>query len=297
MSWVDEIVKRVMMEGITDVSDILKADIVREVIYKRVEDMLVGTKVIPERQVKTPDLWLEFPSKIEVQGPLAPEASATADTITWTKIAFTMAEKYEGRFIITDVALARQQGQEQYRAGVRRLAESMARAEDKEILSAIDAAVGATVSCSATWDSADADPVSDIANAVNEVLKAEDLTIDDIKNIALILPVRAYTELMKLTEISGIKTSLLDWLQGTYGLKILPTKQLDKYGYAIVPGEDTGRHYVWKPDGIKLVEEDRIPGVGVQYVVRRFFKTFIIPDDPSKGNTTRRIVKINGIFA
>jgi len=268
----------------------------RKVVYKRAEDMLVGIKIIPIVETDFPFRRFMFPSKIDVSGPMSWGAAAPMETITWTKLEIEMPDKYEGRFLIDDIAEEIQMAQEQFRSGVRRLAESMSRVEDKEILDAIDAAKGAEITITTAWNKANADPISDMANAISKILEAPDITTADLKNIRFVIPHTAWTELIKLTEINGIRTSRLDWFQDTYGVQFLPTNRLEKDGYAVVAGADTGRHYVFRPRRIPLVEEVRVPGRGRAYVVRRAFTTVIIPDE-APGTTTKRICKLTGVIA
>jgi len=292
----DEIVHKMKLQTTTE-SDVLRVEVLREIIYKKAEKMLVFGKVIPTVNMPQPDIRFEYPSTISVVGPIAPEAKAPTDVITWTKVDVSLYDKYEGRFVITDMAKAVEwKRQEQFRRGVQRLAEDMAQKEDAEIAAAVDAAAGDTVAVSTAWNASGADPAADMASAIKKILAAPDITIDDMKNIYFILPVDAYAEIMKLTEINNIRTSLLQWMNQTYGVKFLPTKTLTDTGYAIIGGQDTGRHYVWKPPDIPLVEQGREEGVGDFYVVRRFFKTYIIPDDASV-TTTKRICKLTGLIA
>jgi len=296
MSWIDEIVNRLKLQGITTITEVLPREIVREVVYKRVEDMLVGTKVIPIVETDFPFRRFMFPSRIDVSGPMSWGAAAPMETITWTKLEIEMPDKYEGRFLIDDIAEEIQMAQEQFRSGVRRLAESMSRVEDKEILDAIDAAKGNEITVATAWNQAGADPVSDMADAIKKILEAPDITTADLRSIRFVIPHEAWTELIKLTEINGIRTSRLNWFQDTYGVQFLPTNRLEKDGYAVVAGADTGRHYVFRPRRIPLVEEVRVPGRGRAYVVRRAFTTVIIPDE-APGTTTKRICKLTGIIA
>jgi len=296
MGWLQDVVNRLKLQVATE-EDIRRADVIREIIYRRVEEMLVWGQLIPTVNMDRPMLRLEFPSKIEVEGPLSPYAVAKTDVIEWSKVEFEFLEKYEGRFIVTDVAEALEyEAQVQYRTGVRRLAESMQKKEDAEIQSAVDAAVKTTLSAAAAWNVSGADPAGDMVKCIRELLKVETATLDDIKNINFVMPVNCYSEIMKLQEIKNIRTSLLDWMQATYGVKFFPTKTLTTTMYALFAGPDTGRHYVWRPPRVPLAEERRIHGVGREYIIRRFFKTYIIPDDATTTKTSR-IVKMTGVWS
>jgi len=293
---VDEIIRRIKLQGVTVESEIIKADVIREIIYKRVEEMLVWGKVIPIINLARPDVRFEYPSKIEVEGPLAPQAESSADVITWGRVDFSIHDKYEGRFIIDDMALARQLRNEQYRAGVRRLTESMQKKEDAEMQSAVDAGAGNTIAATAAWNATGADPAKDMIAAIRKVLKAEDATIDDMARVSFVMPVECYCEIMKLQDIANIRTSLLQWMTDTYKVKFYPTKTLDTTMFCLIAGSDTARHYVFRPPNVPLVEEGRIKGVGVEYVVRRFFKTWVVPDSAAV-TTSKRICKVTGVWS
>jgi len=281
---------------ITTVDEIRKLDVLREVIYRRVEEMLVWNKVVPTINTNRLDIRFEFPSKIEVEGPIAPEAVAAATAVTWSEINLSMENKYEGRFVITDVARARGYYQDQYRAGVDRLALSMAKREDAEIQAAIDAGVGTTIAATAAWNVSGADPAADMIKAIRAILTAEDVTMDDMAAIGFVMPVNCYSEIMKLQEIKNIRTSLMEWMRDTYGVKFYPTKTLTNTMYALIGNDMTARHYVFRIPNIPLVEEKRLEGVGDEYIVRRFFKTWVVPDS-AKVTTTKRICKITGVWS
>ena len=100
--WIDEIVEKLRLEGVTTTSEMLVPAVVREVVYRAVEKMLVGTKLLPTREVDFPFRKLAFPSSIDVAGPMAWQATAPADVITWTELEVSFDGKYEARFIIDD---------------------------------------------------------------------------------------------------------------------------------------------------------------------------------------------------
>ena len=68
--------------------------------------------------------------------------------------------------------------------------------------------------------------------------------------------------------------------------------------YLIVSNMRTGEHGFYDGPAVDLVEEHRVPGVGMEWIIDKYFKSYIVPDDEeTPGTTTRRICKIANVAA
>jgi len=280
--------------------DVIKADIIRRVIYRKADFIAQGTKLVGVEEFNVLDVKWQFPSYMEIAYPVAEGARAPREKITWTDFAMSL-EKAEGSFWITDEAVIRGMEGVQYRTGVRRLAEAFALKKDDNIVGTLLAGKGNDVACAATWDVATVAQITgDIQEAIEIIVGAEGVTHEDISRIALVLPIAAWTPLLKLQEIENIRMSLGDWLTRTYGMTLHPTKNKElkdgRYGLALIKGPDTAIHGVLRPPaGIPLTEIKRIPAVGKEHIVRQFFATKVVPDSADV-KTSTRIVRFTGIL-
>jgi len=277
----------------------IKREVVRQVIYKAADFISVGVKVVGVQEFDNLDVKWSFPSEMEVEYPVAEGASASLSSITWTDFTMTM-QKAEGRFLVTDEAQIRGVDKVQYQTGVRRLAEALAKAKDENIIATLKAGAGSSAAASAAWSSATAAQItSDIQAGLDSILSAKGVTDADIKNIALIVPIKAWTPLLKIQEIENIRQSLFDWLTRSYGFTIYPSKStnLGNDALMLLKGPDTAIHGVLRPTaGIPLVETKRHEGIGVEYIVRQYFATKVVPEE-SGSTTSKRIYKITGVVS
>jgi len=276
---------------------VIKADILREVIWKRADILAVGVKVAGVREFDRLDIKFSFPSELPGEYPVPEHGSADLSALEWTDFGLSL-RKCEIRFLITDEAVMRGLDQQQYQSCVRRASERLAILKDQNILDKIMAGAGKTVTAVAAWDTATAEPATDVVKAIGQILETRGVVEEDVRNMALMLPVRAYAQILKLQEINQIKQSIRDWLRETYGLQILPSKYLTKDGYLLIKGPETVTHGVLRPGvrGIPQTETKRHEGIGTEYCIRQFFDTVVVPDS-KEVTTSGRICKITGVLA
>jgi len=296
MSVVQEVIndlKRAKIDLQTVSEDVIKAEVIRRVVYKKADFISTGLKVVGVQEFENLDVKSQFPSYMTVAYPVAEGARGEHSKITWTDFTMSM-KKAEGSFMITDEATVRGLDKIQYNTGVRRLSEALAKAKDNNILETLDAGAGNTIDCSnAAYDT----PEEAIPAAIGMVLKAKGVSDEDLSKTACILPVDHWQKLLKLTTIKNVVTSLKEYFGETYGLKIYPTKYSGwtNEGILLLTGEDTAIHGVLRPPAdVPLVETKRHVGVGVEYVVRQFFATKVVPEEAGS-TTTKRIVKFTNL--
>jgi len=296
----DELTKA-LAEGIkklqaTTSDDAIKREIVKQLIYKRADFISAGVKVVGVQEFENLDLKYAMPSEASVSYPVPEGAGAALSLIDWTEFSFSM-QKAEGRFMITDEARIRGVDNVQWQTSIRRLGENLAYQKDKNILDALVAGAGNTTTATATWDTATASQItSDIATALNNVMGAKGVIDTDINRVALILPMKAWTGLLRVVEIGNINRSIRDFIQSGYGIQILPSKYLTTDALMLVKGAETAIHAVLRPPaGIPLVEQKRHEGVGVEYIVRQFFNTKVIPESSTQTSSSDRINVIEDV--
>lgn len=282
--------------------DVIKADIIRKMIYRRADFIAQGTKLVGLQAFNNLDVKYQFPSAMTVAYPVAEGARGVHGKITWTDFTFSLG-KAEGSFMITDEARVRGYDNLQYTTGVKRLSEALAKEKDDNIVESLLSGAGNSAAASQTWDggSATAATISaDIQAGLKNIMGAEGVTEQDINNTALVVPLAAWSSLLKLTQIDTLlRTTMKDWIQSTFGMTIHPTKNaaFADTGMIIIKGEDTAVHGTLSaPAGVPLVETERHTGVGLEYVVRQFFATKVVPDSASTA-TSSRIYTITNICA
>jgi len=275
--------------------DAIRREIVKQIIYKRADFIAVGTRIVGIQEVDNLDQKFTFPSEAAVEYPVPEGAGASLSLIEWAEFGWSLG-KAEGRFMITDEAVIRGVDRQQWQVSVRRLSEGLAIKKDANILDTLSAGAGNTFAAAATWDTATATQITgDIAKGINYILSAKGVLDTDLKNIVIVLPLKAWTGLYRMMEIEALRVAMIDWIQNSYGISIMPTKHFSSDGLFVLKGADTAVHAVLRaPAGVPLVEQKRHEGIGIEYIVRQFFGTKVVPEE--KGVTTsKRIAKITGV--
>ena len=126
-----------------------------------------------------------------------------------------------------------------------------------------------------------------------------------MSGVSLIVPVGAFQYINKLTLIGNVQQTLKSYLKTVYNMNIFVTRS-EQLGTSastdalmLVPGAMTAQHGVLSAKAaaaanVPLVESERIMGSGYDYLITRWWKTVII-DDGSTAGQTDRIVKITGV--
>lgn len=295
----DEI-RKLLGDGLTTSDEVIRKNIMREVIYKESSLLSVGTKVIPERLFTVLDAKWSYPDSMTAEYPVPEGATAVKQQISFADFALTLV-KGEIRFGMTDEAKMRQLENYQLDFTRRRAAEALAAKKDNEILTTLIGGIGYTINVAAgkEWDTSAGVPDEDIINAWNWVLANSNASTDELKNCFLIVPASVYSSLIKLTLIGNVQQTMKDYLGAAYGLTVYPTRESTYADYALfgISGDQTAIHGVLSPatPGAVLAETRREYGWD-EWLIRQFFKTKIVPDSASTA-TSSRLVKINNVKA
>jgi hypothetical protein len=280
----------------------VKATIIKKVVYVQSDLISVGTKVIPTMNLDVLDVNFIYPSSMTGKYPVADDARASREKITWSTYALEL-KKAQVPYFITDSAKLRSVQGVQNTINARRAAEALAVLKDDDIIDVLDGGAGTTNTAGAYWDSESGDPESDIADAYGKLLSESNASMADLTSLALIVPAAVAGQLMKLTLIGNVQQSIASYIKGTYGIEVYPTRstQLTTASLLFVKGGSTANHGVLsdaaaRAAGVPLVEHERVIGSGDDYLISQWFKTVIVEDGSATGQTDR-IVKINSVDA
>jgi len=280
----------------TSDKNIVKRDIIKKVVYKKAEEMLVGKNAIPLESSDALDLKFVIPKETSfTPSKVAEGARAKRKRLEWFEVSQYL-EKYQTEVLITDEAKARQLEKLQTRKSLDAASRGMAIAKDKDIFTVLAAGAGKSQAAAACWDTANADPVGDIAKAIAYIMDNTVLLESELKNINVFYPACLFGHLTKLKEIENIHRSVIDYMKAQWGIGFYPTRQLNDDALVVVNSPETAFHYTYTGADVPTSEEERIPGVGDNYIITQYFKTFIMPEKEG-GTTNKRIYKITNVVS
>ena len=300
----NNISRELRLGGDTTSDTTIRQNIIREFIYRGAAILTDARILAPEVPYSQLDVHVDFPSDTTVDYPVAEGAEGQEGDVTWTPFNFSL-KKAEGHFKITDEAVIRGYANLQYQTGVKRLAEAFAKKKNINIIQTVFDGAGQTHATGGAWDGSAPKIVEDINKAISMLLESDTarLTLKDIGNTVIALPLKAYNKGKELTVISNIKMSYFDYVLAQWpGLQIVPFKEMSLSTgigggndlLAVVAKTDTARHGVLSGGKTPLVEEKRV-GSAMKHTVRQWFGTKVVPDSESV-TTSSRIVTITGIL-
>jgi len=280
----------------------VKATVIKKVIYQQSDLLSVGTKIVPTLNLDVLDVNFIYPSEMTGSYPVADDARAPRETVSWSKFALNL-QKAQIPYFITDSAKLRSVMGVQNTVNARRAGEALAKLKDAEIIAALYAGAGETKAAGAYWDSDSGDPESDIVDAWNLLLSTSNASTAELNQTALVVPAAVAGQLMKLTLIGNVQQSISSYLKTTFGMEIHPTRDSSTTTFALltVKGDMTAQHGVLSDAaasaaGVPLVEHERRIGAGDDYLVTQWYRTAVIEDGSATGQTDR-IVSITGVDA
>ena len=299
----------IQLQDITT-DDILKADIAKEVMWKRSSLLSVGEKVIPSvntNQLEIKYYWYDI-ENVSGEFPVAENAVSSrappADHVEFD-VQMQMAEY---RWLITYWAKARQLGNYQMEAQIRAGTEFFRRCIDQQILDALYAGAGATtvtIPSGEEWDSgsAAADPEGDIIQAFNNIVDESNVDLEaEMASVCLIYPAKVDAVFRSLKLIGNIQQTLAQYFKNSYGFKLYPTRYYDETGSTklqddallVVNSRETAIHFKYTGNAIPMAmtfQRER----GIEYITRKIFGTVVVPY-ASGATTSKRICKIANVI-
>lgn len=289
--------------GETTSDDVVRREIVEEIVFKQSDLIAVGTDIIPQRTFNNLDVDFSYPKEIDGQYPVSENSIVERERVQWGDFELEL-EQAEARFMITDIARVRGQGQLQNEMSTRRAAEAIAKLKDDNILDTLlDGAPSATTKTLTRgndegWDQSNGDPEQDVMDTWNNIFENSNVNENDIENTFLVAPSKVFAELNSLQLINNVQQRLRDYLGDTYGINLRFSRLLDDDNDAllVVGGEQTAIHGVLDHPAIDNVEQERVFGRGQDTLVKQFFGTAIVEDD-GLTDESYRIGKIENVSA
>jgi len=300
---IDDIIREVALQ--TTISErSVRANVIREFVYRAAAILTDATRVIPEVRYDGLDIKAEIAGDVEIDYPVAEGAEGDEGRVEWQPFNWSLA-KGEGSFKITDEAVIRQYQRLQYQTGVKRVAEGFAKKKNYNIMEAVVAGYTLTNATTGAWDGGTPKIVEDVNKAISTILESDAarVTYKDVAKIKVCLPIKAFNLSGALTEIANLKMSYRDYLGTQYkGIEFLPFKDISTAtglgggddGYVVVSGLDTGKHGVYRGGKVPLTEEKRV-GAATKHIVRQFFATKIMQDSETV-TTSSKICRMSAIL-
>lgn len=293
-------------DGQTTEDDVLKKQVVREILYKQAGNLSVGTQIVGTDEFDVLDVQFNYPGEMSAEYPVAQDSTTNRQRITWNEFDMSL-RRGQSRYFITDSAKLRGVGDLQQNFTQRRSGEAMARRKDENILGTLaDGAFSENTqsySAGGEWDNDDVDVVDRLHGMWTDILVNAPINNANVNEMAVVLPIEIWSELNQVELINNVQQQLKDYLGQTFGFSLYPTKvgmkeddQIDLQDTVtmMIPGQDTALHGVLSEDaaddaGVPLVEEERVTGTGEEYLVNQWFNTTILEHESGSGGTSPRI--------
>lgn len=278
----------------TSDKNILKREILRRMVYLQAEELMVGKRAINLESMNALEMKLTLPKSTRLDPQQVAEgALARYQTMQWFDITQVM-HKEQVRILVTDEAKARMQDDIQTRYSIKAAARGLAWSKDTDIFTTLAAGSAGTDPASADWKEPDTDIAGDIAVTIGTMLENTVLTDQDIKQINLFYPVKLYPFLKRPIEVGEMHRSVMGFVEDEFQLNFVYTRQLTTTALVVLKSDETALHVTYSGSAIPTAEEERIVGVGNQYVLTQYFKTFVMPE-AENGTTNNRIRIISGV--
>lgn len=284
-------------EATTSDKNILKKEILRQLIEVRAEELMIGKELVPIETMDALELKMTLP-KVTRFDPeqIAEGAAAGYQMLEWFDTTQVM-KKEQTRIKVTDEAKARMQADIQVRKSIEAAARGLAWSRDTDIFTTLAGGYSGTAAAGDYWTSPDSDPAGDIAAGIDSILTNLYLTDSDLQNMKLAVPIGLWGYMNRPVTIGTMdKVFWSNYLEQMYKLKILYTRQLTTTAYLVINSPETASHIVYGGSAIPTSESGRLIGVGEEYVFTHYFKTFIMPE-AENGTTNHRIYRITGVHA
>ncbi|QLG30170.1 hypothetical protein HUG10_21520 (plasmid) [Halorarum halophilum] len=302
----NDTIENIASFGETTEDDVLRREVVRELLYKQAGNLSVGTQLVDTTTFNMLDVKFDYPGEMSAEYPVAQDTTVDRQKITWNEFDMSL-QQGEGRYFIADSAKLRGMGDLQQRFTQQRQGEALARRKDENILETLLG--GAPSSNDDTqaggdeWDTANADIVEEMTGMWTDILTNAPINNANIGNFSVVLPIEIWAELNQVELINNVQQQLREYLGSTFGFSIYPTKlglheddqvNLQDEAIMMIPGDETAIHGVLSDEaansaGVPLVEQERIAGRGEEYIVSQWFNTAIVEHEGAGSGESPRI--------
>jgi hypothetical protein len=282
--------------GMVSDRPMLKADIVRELIYLQADELLPMKTAVVMKPIGALDFKYDIPKITRISSTKVSEgARSDRKKMEFWQKAFSL-EKYQTTVTITDESKVRSMGNTQLSMTMDAVARGMAYDIDTEIATALAAATPTTtaVSAATTWDAVAASPARDIALALGKIFDNTNIMERDLSDVQIYVPSVVWPHLKFPKDVGLLYTTVKGWIEKEQAVTLYPTRKITGGALVVLPGQQTAHHLTYNGTDIPTAESQREIGVGEEFVITRYYKTVVIPDTVG-GTTTCRLGWINGV--
>ena len=281
----------------TSDKDMLKAEILRRVVYKKAEALMVGKAGVQLEGMDALELKLTLPATTRLDPEQVAEgAKSKYQTMEWFDVTEVL-EKEQVRILVTDEAKARMLSDIQTKYSINAAARGLAFSKDTDIFTTLLAGAAGSDGAGTAWNAASgADPAKNIATTIGTILNNTVAMDTDVASIVIFYPIRLYGFLKKPLEIGQMYQSISRFVKEEYQIDFVPTRQLTTQALVVMKTDETAMHVTYTGSKIPTAEQTRHAGVGDEYILTQYFKTFIVPEEEG-GSTNNRIRIISGVYA
>lgn len=272
------------------------AAIIKQIVYLKADAMLVFKDAVEMQGIQTLDYNVVLPESWYLQADEASEGSRVdVKNLKFFEQKGSL-RKYQVPIFLTDEITVRQIENSQMQLSLDGAAQGLALKKDQEIKDALYNGAALTQAATDTWGAPGADPATDIANAIGQILSNTTLSDNEINQIGFYYPSKIFGHTAKPLQIGDVQESLRSWVKKEYNIGLYPTRQLDAVnaGIAVVKTPRMGIHFAHDGSKIPGAEQFRETGVGNGWLVTQYFKTVVFPAI-NGGTTSNYICKVTGV--
>lgn len=302
--------------------EVLKPEIVREIIYAQSGTLSVGTEIIPTRQMSQKEIRYDYPGSTTAEYPVAPDTLADRQRFSWKSFGMEL-QRGQTRYFISDDAKLSGMADTQAQRAATEASRALARRKDENILGTL---VNGAYSendfgnASEAWnlgtDSSVNTMIDDLWKMWEGILVNSPTDTMDVLNMSVVLPDEVYTQLRRTKVINNIQQRVDNYLDQAFNFNFYPvnigrhsdSQMQDQYGVnmldtclMVLEGEDTAIHGELSPSaassaGVPLTEgPNREFGMGEDYLITQWFNTGIMEHETASEGETPRVAVTTGV--
>lgn len=281
-------------DATTSDKNIIKADILRDFVYLKAEELFIGKYLTYQMPIPALDIRFDVPMDTKIDPDQVSEgALADLKRLGFYQIN-TSQDKYQTRILVTDETKARQLVNNQISMSLDAAGNGLANAKDDDIFTVLGAGAGNTQAASGHWDDNGVDLASDIANAIGKIIDSTTLTDQDMNNMVVAYPAKLWGHLSKPVQIGEIQMTFRNWAEREYKIRLMPTRKLTTTALCVVQSPQTALHMTYSGNAVPTSEFKRLEGVGDEWLITQYFKTLVIPYAKNQ-TTSKRICTLTGV--
>ena len=295
-----------MNYGETTRDQVLKEEIIRQVLYTESGQLTVGNQVVGTDQLSSLSVDFTYPGEASAEYPVDHDATTERQRITWSDFSMKLYQA-QTRYAITDGAKLEGMAEMQMDRTRRRASEALARKKDENILKTLEEGAisenDETLPAGNEWNQDNVDMVDELWDMWTDILVNAPLNDMNVSNFSVILPIEIWAELNQTELINNVQQRLRDYLGQTFGFSFYPTKMgmhndndvdLQDSVIMLIPGGETAVHATLDPQvaasrGVPLTEQRRNWAQGEEWLIKQWFNTKVFEHESGDADASPRI--------